>query len=362
MADAAAIEAALAAVHYPILDRTLGELGLVREVTTGRLGSASVRLALPVIGHPGDESLQGDLTAAVQAVKGVRSVNIEVEEMDDAEQVAMMAPLLEAHPKVNAAGSRTRVISVASGKGGVGKSSVAVNLAVALARLGHKVGVMDADVWGFSIPRMMGTPPAPLLIGTSIIPPSAHGIKVMSMDYFVSEEKAVIWRGPMLHKAMQQFLEDVFWDDRDFLLIDTPPGTGDVAISLSQFMPRAQQLLVTTPQPTAQRVAKRAALMAKEVDQSLMGVVENMSWFTGDDGTRYELFGSGGGQALADDLDVPLLGKIPLIPAVREGADHGVPAVLAAPGSEVAEAFERIAAQVVELRPRIRTHPDLVIR
>jgi len=362
VADAAPIEAAIAAVPYRILGRSLGELGLVREVTTGRLGSASVRLALPVIGHPDDETLQQAISDAVQGVRGVRSVRIDVEEMDDDAQVEMMRPLLEARPTVNAPGSRTRVISIASGKGGVGKSSVTANLAVALAAAGHTVGVMDADVWGFSIPRMLGTPPAPLLIGASIIPPMAHGVKVMSMDYFVGDEKAVIWRGPMLHKAMQQFLEDVFWDGPDFLLVDTPPGTGDVAISLSQFAPRAQQLLVTTPQPTAQRVARRAALMAKEVDQELMGVIENMSWFTGDDGTRYELFGSGGGAALADELGIPLLGQVPLITAVREGADHGIPAALAAPGSEVAEAFAQLASAVVELRPRIRTHPDLVIR
>jgi ATP-binding protein involved in chromosome partitioning len=254
------------------------------------------------------------------------------------------------------------VISVSSGKGGVGKSSVTTNLAVALARMGHRVGVMDADVWGFSIPRMLGTPPAPVLIGRSIIPPSAHGVKVMSMDYFVGDEKAVIWRGPMLHKAMQQFIEDVFWDGPDFLLVDTPPGTGDVAISLSQFLPRAQMLVVTTPQPTAQRVARRAGLMAAEVDQELMGVVENMSWFTGDDGKRYELFGAGGGAELAEQLGVPLLGRVPLLPAVREGADVGVPAVLAAPGSEVEEAFDAIALEVVARKPRVRTHPDLVIR
>lgn len=362
MADASDIRTALEGVTYPVLDRTLGDLGLVRDIDTGRLGSATVSIALPVIGHPTDETLQASITEAVQEVRGVRSVKVDVTELEEAEQEALMAPLLEAAPPPNAPGSRTRVVSITSGKGGVGKSSVAANLAVALARSGHSVGVMDADVWGFSIPRMLGTPPAPVLIGRSIIPPRAHGVGVMSMDYFVGDEKAVIWRGPMLHKAMQQFIEDVFWDDPDFLLVDTPPGTGDVAISLSQFLPRAQMLVVTTPQPTAQRVARRAALMAKEVDQELLGIVENMSWFTGDDGTRYELFGSGGGASLADELGVPLVGQVPLLPAMREGADEGVPVVLAAPGSEAAEAFDGIASAVIERRPRVRTHPDLVIR
>ncbi|MEX1280015.1 MAG: Mrp/NBP35 family ATP-binding protein [Acidimicrobiia bacterium] len=362
MADADAIRTALESVTYPVLDRTLGELGLIRDVGTGRLGSATVSIALPVIGHPSDEALQAAITEACQDVRGVRSVQVDVTELDEAEQVELMDRLTDEAPAVNGPGSRTRVISVSSGKGGVGKSSVTTNLAVALARTGHRVGVMDADVWGFSIPRMLGTPPAPVLIGRSIIPPAAHGVKVMSMDYFVGDEKAVIWRGPMLHKAMQQFIEDVFWDGPDFLLVDTPPGTGDVAISLSQFLPRAQMLLVTTPQPTAQRVARRAGLMAAEVDQELMGVVENMSWFTGDDGKRYELFGAGGGADLAEQLDVPLLGQVPLLTAVREGADVGIPAVVAAPGSEVEQAFDAIALEVVARKPRVRTHPDLVIR
>ena len=187
-------------------------------------------------------------------------------------------------------------------------------------------------------------------------------MKVMSMDFFVGEDKAVVWRGPMLHKAIEQFLKDVFWDDPDFILVDMPPGTGDVSISLSQFLPRAQVVVVTTPQPTAQRVARRAALMAREVDQEVIGVVENMSWFTGDDGTRYEIFGSGGGEALADELGVDLLARVPLLPAMREGADVGEPVSVAASGSEAEQAFMRLAEAVVARKPRIRTHPDLVIR
>jgi ATP-binding protein involved in chromosome partitioning len=208
---------------------------------------------------------------------------------------------------------------------------------------------------------MLGIVNPPLMLGDMIVPPVAHRVKVMSMDYFVGDDKAVIWRGPMLHKAIEQFLKDVFWDDLDFLIVDMPPGTGDIAISMSQFLPRAQVLIATTPQPTAQRVARRAALMAAEVDQEVIGVVENMSWFTGDDGTRYELFGSGGGQALADELGVEVLARIPLLPAMRRGADEGHPVAVAAPGSEAEEAFESLATAVVAKRPRIRTNPALVI-
>jgi ATP-binding protein involved in chromosome partitioning len=184
----------------------------------------------------------------------------------------------------------------------------------------------------------------------------------MSMDYFVPDDKAVIWRGPMLHKAIEQFLTDVFWDSPDYLIVDMPPGTGDIAISMAQFLPRAQVLVVTTPQPTAQRVARRAALMAAQVDQEVIGIVENMTWFTGDDGKRYELFGAGGGAALAAELGVPLMTQIPLLPAMREGADQGRPLAVAAPGSEAAAAFTTLAEAVEAARPRVRSHPDLVIR
>jgi ATP-binding protein involved in chromosome partitioning len=280
------------------------------------------------------------------------------------EQIASewMAGLLRgAGPGLGEPGSPTRVLAVSSGKGGVGKSSVSANMSVSLRRAGHRVGIVDGDIWGFSIPRMLGVDQPPKLIGGSIIPPTAHGVKVMSMDYFVGDDKAVIWRGPMLHKAIEQFLKDVFWDTLDFLIVDMPPGTGDIAISMSQFLPRAQVLLVTTPQATAQRVARRAALMAAEVDQQVIGVIENMSWFTGDDGRRYELFGSGGGAALAEELGVDLMGQIPLLPAMGRGADEGHPVYVAAPGSEAAAAFDDLAAAVVERRPRVRTNPALVI-
>jgi ATP-binding protein involved in chromosome partitioning len=199
------------------------------------------------------------------------------------------------------------------------------------------------------------------MMGEMIVPPVAYGVKVMSMDYFVGDDKAVIWRGPMLHKAIEQFLKDVFWDNPDFLIVDMPPGTGDIAISMSQFLPRAQVILVTTPQPTAQRVARRAALMAEEVDQQVIGVVENMSWFTADDGKRYELFGSGGGEALASELGVDLMARIPLLPDMGRGADVGEPVTVAAAGSEADVAFDSLAQAVIEKRPRIRTNPALVI-
>jgi ATP-binding protein involved in chromosome partitioning len=209
---------------------------------------------------------------------------------------------------------------------------------------------------------MFGVDTPPIVIDESIIPPRAHGVQVMSMDYFVPDDKAVIWRGPMLHKAIEQFLTDVFWDSPDYLIVDMPPGTGDIAISMAQFLPRAQVLVVTTPQPTAQRVARRAALMAAQVDQEVIGIVENMTWFTGDDGKRYELFGAGGGAALAAELGVPLMTQIPLLPAMREGADQGRPLAVAAPGSEAAAAFTTLAEAVEAARPRVRSHPDLVIR
>jgi ATP-binding protein involved in chromosome partitioning len=233
---------------------------------------------------------------------------------------------------------------------------------VALARSGHRVGIVDGDIWGFSIPRMLGVLRPPVLVGESILPPTAYGVKVMSMDYFVGDDKAVIWRGPMLHRAIEQFLKDVFWDELDYLIVDMPPGTGDIAISMSQFLPRAQVLIVTTPQPTAQRVARRAALMAAEVDQQVIGVVENMAWFTGDDGKRYELFGAGGGQSLAAELGVDLMARIPLLPAMGRGADEGHPVSVAAPGSEAAAAFDELATAVAAKKPRVRTNPALVIR
>ena len=361
MVSQGALGSALSAVEDPLLQRSLHSLGMIRAVKSRRFGSPTVTIALPVPNYPVLSELAGRLRAA--AAELVPDLEVRTEEMDDAERAQMMARIRrEAGPDPGETGSATRVVAVASGKGGVGKSSVTTNLGLALRALGKKVGVIDADIWGFSIPQMLGINRAPVIIEQSIIPPRAHGVSAMSMDYFVPEDRAVIWRGPMLHKALEQFLKDVFWDSPDYLLIDMPPGTGDIAISIQNFLPRSQVLLVTTPQLTAQRVARRAALMAAQVNQEVIGVVENMSWFTGDDQKRYELFGAGGGQALATELGVPLMAQIPLLPLMREGADRGDPVMVAAPDSEVVQAFFDLAAAVEKARPRIRSHPELVIR
>jgi ATP-binding protein involved in chromosome partitioning len=361
MADKANLTDVISTVVDPLLERPLGELNMVGSVDRRRLGADRLTLRLPVPNYPATAELERRLTEALE--EAGLSAEVEFEIMDDAQRSEMMNGLRsQSSAGIGETGSRTRTVAISSGKGGVGKSSVTSNLAIALRSLGHTVGVIDADIWGFSLPRMFGADHPPVVIDESIIPPVAHGVKVMSMDFFVGEDKAVVWRGPMLHKAIEQFLKDVFWDDPDFILVDMPPGTGDVSISLSQFLPRAQVVVVTTPQPTAQRVARRAALMAREVDQEVIGVVENMSWFTGDDGTRYEIFGSGGGEALADELGVDLLARIPLLLAMRQGADVGQPVSVAAPGTEAERAFLQLAEAVVDKKPRIRTHPDLVIR
>lgn len=263
--------------------------------------------------------------------------------------------------------NNTRVLAIASGKGGVGKSSVTTNLAVALAQRGATVAAVDADVWGFSMPRMLGIDQAPEVVDPEsarpqMIPPSAHGVSLISMGFFAREDQPVVWRGPMLHKALEQFLTDVQWGEPDYLIVDMPPGTGDVSLSIAQFLPRAEVLIVTTPQPAAQKVAQRAAFMAKKVNLAVAGVIENMSWFRGDDGTRYELFGAGGGQELADLLEVPLLGQVPLVPALREGGDDGHPIVVADPESEASVAFASIAERIhVELAPKRIYRPALRI-
>jgi len=258
--------------------------------------------------------------------------------------------------------AHTRVIGVSSGKGGVGKSTVTVNLAIALAEAGHSVGLLDADVYGFSVPKMLGTEHDPIILGDIVIPTSAHGVKCLSMGYFVPDDQPVIWRGPMLHKAIQQFLTDAYWGEPDFVLVDMPPGTGDVALTLAEVMPRAEIVVVTTPQAAAQRVAQRSAFAARRLKLSVRGVIENMSWFTGDDGTRYELFGSGGGETLAADLGVPLLGRVPLVNAVRLGGDEGRPVMAVDPQSETARSFRAIAEKLAALGPARVYRRELTVR
>ena len=364
MVDLVAVRAAVETVDEPELHRSLGELNMVKDVRVGRNGVVDVLVALTIPEYPLQGQLIADVSSAANSVEGVVSTRVQLTTMSDQERSEVMNTVKGGagrEVRVGAAGSTSRIVAIASGKGGVGKSSVTANLGVALAQLGKTVGIIDADVWGFSIPKMLGVDRSPTVIEETLLPPEVHGVRVMSMDFFVRPDQAVIWRGPMLHKAMEQFLVDVHWDDPDYLLIDMPPGTGDIAISLSQFLPNAQALVVTTPQITAQRVAKRAALMARKVEQEVLGVIENMSWFTGDDGTRYAIFGEGGGAALADELEVPLLGQIPLVPALREGADRGLPVVVAEPGGEAALAFDALAVEVEARRPRLRVHPELVI-
>ena len=363
MIDQAALRAAIGQVEDPEIHKTIAELNMLKQLDVGTDGSVKVLVALTVAGCPLKDKLEGDVVDAAQSVEGVAAVDVSFTVMTDEERAQLTAILKPGSPEARdvSISPRTRVLTIASGKGGVGKSSVATNLGVALVGVGKTVGIIDADVWGFSIPKMLGIDRPPTVVDQMIMPPEAHGVRAISMDYFVRPDQAVIWRGPMLHKALEQFLVDAYWGDIDYLLIDMPPGTGDVAISMSQFLPRAQALVVTTPQPTAQRVAKRAALMANKVNQEILGVVENMAWFTGDDGKKYRLFGEGGGQLLADELEVPLLGQVPLVPAMREGADAGIPVSLAAPDSEAAAAFLSLAERVDELRPRLRSRPELII-
>ncbi len=367
---------ALRPVKDPELHRSIVDLGMVRDVTIDG-GAVRVQVALTVAGCPLRNEIQRRVSTAVGDLAGVTDVALDFTVMTDEERAALRERL-HGDPAATAGSqpahghaegraipfadpsSNTRVLLVASGKGGVGKSSVTTNLSVALARRGHAVAVVDADVWGFSIPRMLGVDRAPVVLDQMLLPPDAHGVRCISMGFFAEEDQPVIWRGPMLHKALEQFLTDVFWDDPDFLVVDLPPGTGDIAISLASFLPRSEVYIVTTPQPAAQKVAQRAAFMAQKVRLEVKGVIENMSWFTGDDGRRYEIFGSGGGQALADRLDVPLLGRVPLVPSLREGADVGVPIVVSDPDGEAARVFAAIAERVdVELAPTRRYHPEL---
>jgi ATP-binding protein involved in chromosome partitioning len=359
---------ALRPVEDPELHRSIVELDMVRQVAIEG-GRVDVTVALTVAGCPLRNEITNRVETAVVALDGVDDVNLDFTVMTDDER-ATLREKLHGDPAATAGSqqahghaegraipfadpaSTTRVLLIASGKGGVGKSSVTTNLAVALSRRGRNVAVVDADVWGFSIPRMLGVDHAPVVIDSMLVPPEANGVRCISMGFFAAEDQPVIWRGPMLHKALEQFLTDVYWDEPDFLVVDLPPGTGDISISLAQFLPRAEVFVVTTPQPAAQRVAQRAAFMAQKVNLEVKGVVENMSWFTGDDGKRYRLFGEGGGEELARRLDVPLVGQVPLVPELREGGDRGAPIVTTDPDGEAAQIFAQIATTIdVELAP-----------
>jgi ATP-binding protein involved in chromosome partitioning len=350
---------ALANVHDPELHRSIVALGMVGEVTLDgpRIG---VAIKLTVAGCPLKAEIQRRVSAALSALAGVETVHVRLDTMTDDERRQLRAGIGGGpeRPSPFTAESRTQVIGVASGKGGVGKSSITANLAIALARRGHSVGLLDADVYGYSIPRMMGVHRPAVMVDDLMIPVESHGVRLMSIGFLTEEDSPVIWRGPMLHKALTSFVTDVFWDDPDYLLVDLPPGTGDVSLTIAQLLPAAAMVIVTTPQITAQRVARRAASMAKRVNLPVVGVIENMSWFIGPDtGVRYEVFSGGGGAALAAEVGVPLLGQIPLESAVAQAGDAGLPVVAAQPQSASAKALEQAARNIIAALgvPAVRT-------
>ncbi|MBV8932421.1 MAG: Mrp/NBP35 family ATP-binding protein, partial [Kutzneria sp.] len=350
------VRAALSQVQDPEIRRPITDLGMVKDVTIGQDGRVAVAVYLTVAGCPLRDKITSDVTAAVSAVDGVTGVDVDLDVMSDEQRTQLRRSLRgdAAEPVIPFAqpGSMTRVYCVASGKGGVGKSSVTVNLAATIAARGLSVGVVDADIYGHSVPRMLGATGRPTQVEKMIMPPQANGVKVISIGMFVQGNAPVVWRGPMLHRALQQFLADVFWGDLDVLLLDLPPGTGDVAISVAQLMPNAEILVVTTPQQAAAEVAERAGAIALQTRQRIAGVVENMSWLQLPDGSTMELFGAGGGKAVADSLskavgaEVPLLGQVPLDPRLRECGDAGTPLVVAEPEAPAAKVLVEIATKL----------------
>jgi ATP-binding protein involved in chromosome partitioning len=342
--DRDAILSALERVIDPELRRPVTELDMVRDVTVAEDGAVEVTIALTVAGCPLRSSFQEQVQQHVGGIEGVSRVALQFDVMTPDEKAALASRLRGGRPeKALQLDPRTRVLVVASGKGGVGKSTLTANLAYALTLRGEEVGVLDADVYGHSIPHVLGIHQRPVVVDAMIVPPVRWDLKLMSIGFFMDENSPVMWRGPMLHRALEQFLSDVHWGEIDTLVVDMPPGTGDVAISLGQLLPSAEVIVVTTPQPAAQQVAVRAAQMAVKLGMRVVGAVENMSWLVG---TGQELFGSGGGQALADSVDGPLLGRIPLDPALREAADAGIPVLQAAPASEAAGAISALADAV----------------
>ena len=356
-----AIEAALERVIDPEIRRPVTQLGMVRSIDIADDGAVTIGLNLTVAGCPLKDTLTTDTQREVGAVAGVTSVKVEMGVMSDEERAALRTKLRGgvAEPEIpfTKPGNLTRVYAVTSGKGGVGKSSVTANLAAAMAAQGLSVGVVDADIYGFSIPRMLGVDHVPTQLDGMIVPPVSHGVKVISIGMFAGEHQPVVWRGPMLHRAVQQFLTDVFWGDLDVLLLDLPPGTGDVTISVAQLLPNAEILVVTTPQAAAAEVAERTGLIASQTKQKVVGVIENMSYIEQPDGTTLEIFGSGGGAQVAANLsrelgyEVPVLAQLPLDINVREGSDCGVPASIAddgrpAAGSSAAQGLAGVARKL----------------
>jgi ATP-binding protein involved in chromosome partitioning len=344
---------ALEAVIDPELRRSIVELQMVRSVEIGANGVVDVTVSLTTAGCPIRGHFQSSVAQAVGALEGVSHCNVFFDVLSESEKAALRQRLGRAGLPEGALAQVSNVVCVGSGKGGVGKSTLTANLAAALSAEGKRAGVLDADVWGYSIPRMfgLGATRPPVSPQRKIVPLEAHGVKVMSIGFFVEEDAAVVWRGPMLHKALTQFLQDVEWGVLDYLLIDLPPGTGDVSMTLAQLLPQAQFVIVTTPQATAQRVARRSAEMAHKVSLEIAGVIENMSGFTTPAGERYAIFGEGGGQELADELEVPLLGKVPLTMPLREHADGGLPLVLENPDDPAAQAIRQAARGLIAIAP-----------
>jgi ATP-binding protein involved in chromosome partitioning len=350
------VRSALSKVLDPEIRKPITDLGMVKSIDLADDSSVDIVVYLTTSSCPMRTEIVDRVTKAVADVAGIGAIRVELDVMNDEQRTELRRSLRgdATEPVIPFAqpGSLTRVYAVASGKGGVGKSSVTVNLAAAMAARGLSVGVLDADIYGHSVPRMLGTDAKPTQVERMIMPPQAHDVKLISIAQFTQGNTPVVWRGPMLHRALQQFLADVFWGDLDILLLDLPPGTGDVAISVAQLIPNAEILVVTTPQQAAAEVAERAGAIALQTRQRIAGVVENMSWMELPDGTRMEVFGSGGGQAVADRLTkavgakVPLLGQIPLEQAVREGGDEGVPIVLGAPDSPAGTALREVAEKL----------------
>ncbi|HUZ39115.1 MAG TPA: Mrp/NBP35 family ATP-binding protein [Streptosporangiaceae bacterium] len=349
------VTAALAKVNDPEIHRPITELGMIKSVDISAGGAVRVEVYLTVSGCPLRDTITRDVTAAVAAVPGVSGVSVELDVMSEEQRSELQTRLRggrqEREIPFAQPASLTRVFAVASGKGGVGKSSVTVNVAAALAASGQKVGVLDADIYGHSVPRMLGVTGRPTQVGQMIMPPTAHGVKVVSIGMFTTGNAPVVWRGPMLHRAVQQFLADVYWGDLDVLLLDLPPGTGDVAISVAQLLPGAELIVVTTPQVASAEVAERAGAIAVQTHQRITGVIENMSGLPCPHcGGTVDVFGSGGGQTVADALTrvtgapVPLLGQVPIDVRLREGGDAGIPLVLSDPGSAAAQQLSGIAA------------------
>lgn len=356
------------AVIDPVLFHSLGELGTLRELKVRRK-VAHIAVSVPGPNYPATGELRRRLLRAVGPGE-IDEIDLRLVDLTDQEREEIGERLLasvdasapgdghEGHGPITERpnpfvdrSSTTRVLCISSGKGGVGKSSITVNLAIALAQAGHTVGILDADIYGFSVPRMIGVGYPPVVLGKTIFPPVAHGVRCISIGFFVDEEQAIAWRGPMLHRAIEQFLVDVYWGAPEFLLIDMPPGTGDIALSVAQQLPRAEIYVVTTPQSSAERVAQRMGSLAKQMKIPVRGVIENMSWFATPDGQRFEPFGRGGGETLATSLEVPLLARVPLVTKLREGSDEGIPIVAVEPEGEIGLIFAKLAEEIAAISP-----------